>query len=69
MIYRIKILSNYNKDLLKRIKQDNKDKQELMELYNNLIDLGYTESYSLDRIDKIAAALAENNINYKVIKI
>ena len=68
MIYRIELIGSYNKELIESIKHK-QDKEELKELYNELIIFRHCESYNIDRIDYVAAALTDNKINYKVNKI
>ena len=41
MIYKIKLLGDYNKELIESIKQEHKDKQEgIYEIYDNLYAVG-----------------------------
>ena len=67
MIYKIKILGSYDKELIESIKQEHKDKQEgVYEIYDNLYVVGNSESYCKDRIYYVAYTLAKNNIEFKI---
>ena len=67
MIYKIKILGSYDKELIEKIQQQHKDKVEgISELYDNLYMVGYTESYNKARIYYVAYTLAKNNIDFTV---
>lgn len=41
MIYKIKLVDPYDKELISGIQQEQQDQQRLKELYDNLLMLGY----------------------------
>lgn len=66
MYYRMDLVNQDVKELLENIKQEQKEKKELTELYDNLIGLGYTETYVQKRIDFVAQTLTKNNIKFEI---
>lgn len=67
MIYKIKLIGNYDKNLIEKIQIEHKEKvQGIYEIYDNLYSVGYCESYSKDRIYYVAYTLAEKNIDFKI---
>lgn len=46
MIYKIKIIGSYDKNLIEKIQQQHKDKVEgIYEIYDNLYAVGFKELY------------------------
>ena len=67
MIYKIKILGSYDKELIEKIQQQHKDKVEgIYEIYDSLYINGYCESYNKARIYYVSYTLADNNIDFKI---
>lgn len=65
MIYKLKLKEKADKELLEKIKREHIEKKEgIYELYDNLIVLGYTESYTKARIYYVAYTLADNGIDF-----
>lgn len=67
MIYRIKLIGDYDKSLIEKIQRESMEQVEgIYELYDNLYMVGYTESYNKARIYYVAYTLAKNNIDFTV---
>ena len=67
MIYKIKILGSYDKELIEKIQQEHKEQVEgIYEIYDNLYVSGASESYCKDRIFYVGYTLAKNNIDFTV---
>ena len=65
MIYKLKLKEKADKELLEKIKREHIEiKEGIYELYDNLIVLGYTESYNKARIYYVAYTLADKGIDF-----
>ena len=67
MLYKIKLIGSYDKNLIEKIQQEHKEKvQGIYELYDNLYMVGYCESYNKARIYYVGYTLADNNIEFEI---
>lgn len=67
MIYKIKLIGDYNKNLIEKIQQQHKDAiPGIYGLYHELCAFTKCESYSRERIYYVAYTLAKNNIDFKI---
>ncbi len=67
MIYKIKLIGEYDKSLIENIQREHKEQVEgIYELYDSLYINGYCESYNKARIYYVGYTLADNNIDFKI---
>lgn len=67
MIYRIKIIDDYDKKLIEKMQREHMDQVEgIYELYDSLYINEYCESYNKARIYYVGYTLAKNNIEFEI---
>ena len=70
MIYKIKIIGEYDKKEIEKIQNKYYKKVDgIYEIYTILYMYGYGESYCKDRIYYIGYTLAKHNIDFKIEEV
>lgn len=70
MLYRLEIIGNYDKVLIKKIQDEHYGKVDgIYDLYSELYVRGYCNSYEKHRIYYVAYTLAKHKIDFKIRKV